>query len=138
MRDTELYKQILGLESPWYVSRVELKVAAQRVDIWIEHDFGVHWECPKCSQTFTCRDHAEERSGAIWIRVNFGLFCMLVSHGLIVPNMGYYRSRFPGQNHVLALPFFLNVLLLMLLNNVPLSREPAAFYGLTGRRCGAL
>ena len=33
MRDIELYKQILGLESPWYVSRVELKVAEQRVDI---------------------------------------------------------------------------------------------------------
>jgi transposase len=63
MRDTDLYKQILGLENPWYVSRVELKVAEKRVDIWIEHDFGVQWECPKCSQTFTCRDHAEER---IW------------------------------------------------------------------------
>jgi hypothetical protein len=49
MRDTELYKQILGLESPWYVSRVELKVAEQRVDIWIEHDLGVYWKCPKCS-----------------------------------------------------------------------------------------
>ena len=61
MRDTELYKQILGLESPWYVVRVELQVAEQRVDIWIEHDFGVQWECPKCGQTFTCRDHAEER-----------------------------------------------------------------------------
>jgi hypothetical protein len=41
MRDSDLYKQILGLENPWYVSRVELKVAEQRVDIWIEHDFGI-------------------------------------------------------------------------------------------------
>ena len=29
MRDTDLYKQILGLENPWYVSRVDLKVAEQ-------------------------------------------------------------------------------------------------------------
>jgi transposase len=61
MREIDLYKQILGLKSHWYVSRVELKVAEQRVDIWIEYDFGVQWECPKCSQTFSCRDHAEER-----------------------------------------------------------------------------
>lgn len=61
MRDTELYRQILGLEKPWYVSRVELNVGGQRVDIYLEHDFGVHWECPQCGQTFTCRDHAEER-----------------------------------------------------------------------------
>lgn len=61
MLDTELYKKILGLESPWYVSRVELNVADKKVDIWLEHDFGVQWECPKCIQPFTCRDHAEVR-----------------------------------------------------------------------------
>jgi len=58
MRDTELYKQILGLENPWYVSRVELNVTEHSVDIWLEHDFGVHWECPQCGRAFTCRDPA--------------------------------------------------------------------------------
>ena len=37
MRDTELYRQLLGLESPWTVMRVELGVKAQRVDVWAGH-----------------------------------------------------------------------------------------------------
>jgi hypothetical protein len=35
VRDTELYRQILGLESPWYVARVELAMNEQRVDVWL-------------------------------------------------------------------------------------------------------
>ena len=67
MRDTDLYKQILGLENPWYVSRVELKVAEQRVDIWIEHDFAVQWKCHKCGQTSLVGIMLKKESGAIWI-----------------------------------------------------------------------
>lgn len=40
MRDTELYRQLLGLESPWTVTRVELAVTAQRVDVWAGHAEG--------------------------------------------------------------------------------------------------
>jgi len=46
MRDTELYQRVLGLSEPWFVDRVELKVAEKRVDIWIDqppgHDAYVH------------------------------------------------------------------------------------------------
>ncbi len=34
MRDVELYQQLLGLVAPWTVSRVELSVEGERVDIW--------------------------------------------------------------------------------------------------------
>jgi len=46
MRDTELYRYLLGLEEPWTVSRVDLDVRGQRVDIWIKHKEGVRWPCP--------------------------------------------------------------------------------------------
>jgi len=43
----EHYGQLLGITSPWEIYRVELKLEAQRVDIWIEYtdDEG---PCPEC------------------------------------------------------------------------------------------
>ncbi|APF19706.1 hypothetical protein [Caldithrix abyssi] len=35
MKDKELYKQILGLPSPWQVANVELHVEKEEVDIEI-------------------------------------------------------------------------------------------------------
>ena len=61
MRDTDLYGQVLGLTAPWQVERVDLDVAGQRVDIWVEHPPGVAWNCPRCGRALTCQDHAEER-----------------------------------------------------------------------------
>lgn len=61
MRDTELYRQILGLEHPWSVNKVELSVGAQQVDVWVEHESAVRWPCPECQRPLACRDHAEER-----------------------------------------------------------------------------
>ena len=37
MKDTALYQYLLGLKSPWTVSRVTLDVQGQRVDVWAEH-----------------------------------------------------------------------------------------------------
>jgi transposase len=62
MRDTELYQRLLGLESPWTVSRVELNVKEQRVDIWAGHPEGARWPCPDCGTTVALYDHAEERA----------------------------------------------------------------------------
>ena len=67
MRDTELYQQILGLKEPWSVSRVELRVAEMRVDVWVDHPLGEQWPCPKCERSLACRDHAEERA---WRHLN--------------------------------------------------------------------
>lgn len=61
MRDTELYRHLLGLESPWTVARVELDLKDQRVDVWAEH-LETKWPCPECGKEFAAYDHAPERS----------------------------------------------------------------------------
>jgi len=62
MQDTEFYGQILGLTSPWFVERVDLKVADGRVDVFVSHPEEVRWPCPRCAREFPCRDHAPERT----------------------------------------------------------------------------
>jgi transposase len=61
MRDSELYRQILGLEAPWSVTSVDLNVEKERVDVWVGHKPGKLWPCPKCQRQLPCRDHAAER-----------------------------------------------------------------------------
>jgi transposase len=61
MRDSELYRQILGLEASWSVTSVDLNVEKERVDVWVGHKPGKLWPCPKCQRQLPCRDHAVER-----------------------------------------------------------------------------
>ena len=61
MRDTELYQRVLGLSEPWFVERVDLKVADKRVEVWVDHPASHTWPCPQCQKLLPCRDHAEER-----------------------------------------------------------------------------
>jgi transposase len=61
VRDTDLYRQLLGLEKPWTVDRVELDVKQQRVDVFAKHDKPKAWTCPECSKPFGLHDHDEER-----------------------------------------------------------------------------
>jgi transposase len=61
MHDVDLYRHLLGLQSPWSVARVELSVKDQRVDVWAEHE-ATRWPCPECGAALPLYDHAEERS----------------------------------------------------------------------------
>ena len=62
MQDTALYQYLLGLQSPWMVSRVNLDVKGQQVDVWAEHPEDAAWACPHCAKTLPLYDHAEERA----------------------------------------------------------------------------
>jgi transposase len=62
MQDTALYQYLLGLKSPWSVSRVDLNVKGQCVEVWAEHPEGASWACPQCSRELPLYDHAEERT----------------------------------------------------------------------------
>ena len=61
MQDRELYRQILGVESPWKVERVELRRADGEVHVFLEHDEQVRWCCPECSVEYALHDHQSER-----------------------------------------------------------------------------
>ena len=62
MQDTALYQYLLGLKSPWAVSRVTLDIKGQRVDVWAAHPEDAAWACPHCTKTLPLYDHAEERT----------------------------------------------------------------------------
>jgi transposase len=62
MRDTELYRHLLGLVAPWEVSRVELSVEEGRVDVWAEHRKRTRFACPDCDRELPVYDHSEERA----------------------------------------------------------------------------
>jgi transposase len=62
MQDIALYQYLLGLQSPWTVSRVNLDLNEQRVDVWAEHSEEAKWLCPHCAETLPLYDHAEERT----------------------------------------------------------------------------
>lgn len=61
MEDTELYTRILGLRRPWRVTRVELHLEQNRVDVWAEEEPGWKWKCPTCEKSVPVYDHAEEQ-----------------------------------------------------------------------------
>lgn len=44
------------------MSRVNLNVTGQCVDVWAEHPEDAAWECPHCTKTRPLYDHAEERT----------------------------------------------------------------------------
>jgi transposase len=61
MQDRELYRQILGIEAPWWVERVELKLAEGEVHVYLEHQEMGSWPCPECGGGCRLHDHQEER-----------------------------------------------------------------------------
>lgn len=62
MQDIELYRYLLGLESPWTVEKVKLDMINQRVDVWATHGDGLRWACPECGAAMPLYDHAPERT----------------------------------------------------------------------------
>jgi transposase len=62
VRDTELFRHLLGLAAPWTVGRVELDVTGQRVDVFAEHTKPKSWPCPECGTPCGLHDHDEERT----------------------------------------------------------------------------
>jgi transposase len=61
MQDRELYRQILGIETPWLVERVELKLAGGEVHVYLEHQEKESWPCPECGASCQLYDHQGER-----------------------------------------------------------------------------
>lgn len=61
MDSVELYRQLLGLTTPWTVERVELDVARQHVEVHVGHPAGQRFACPECGRELAVYDHQAER-----------------------------------------------------------------------------
>jgi transposase len=61
MQDKELYQAILGLNTPWSVSEVELDIDSGEIRVRACHPRGTEFGCPECGRQLPCYDHAEER-----------------------------------------------------------------------------
>lgn len=61
MDSTELYRQLLGVATPWTVQRVEMDVHGLSVDVFLTHASGSQFSCPKCGRLCSVYDHLAER-----------------------------------------------------------------------------
>jgi len=75
MQDRELYQEILGLKSPWTVSRVTLNLEEQQVDVFVGHPSGTKFCCPECSATALATTTLLNASGGTLTVVNSRRSC---------------------------------------------------------------
>jgi transposase len=61
MRDRDLYARILGLESPWKVSHVELLSDVEEVEVFVEVSGSAPLPCPECGAACGRHDHRKRR-----------------------------------------------------------------------------
>jgi transposase len=61
MQDRQLYEQILGIPSPWFVKSVDLKLEQGEVHVHLEHREQAVWRCPQCDRQCPLYDHAASR-----------------------------------------------------------------------------
>lgn len=61
VKDTELYRHLLGITPPWTVEKVDLDAKALRIDVHLGHREGLRWNCPECDKPCGLHDHADER-----------------------------------------------------------------------------
>jgi transposase len=50
MKDTQLYEQLLGLNKPWSVDRVELELEQKRITVHVQCEQGTVWGDPETGQ----------------------------------------------------------------------------------------
>lgn len=61
MNDKIVFSKILGIQSPWFISRVNIDETAQRVDIYVTQEKGILACCPECEEFYSVYDHSPER-----------------------------------------------------------------------------
>ena len=62
MQDRQVFEQILGIVSPWFVSEVELALDEGEVRVSLEHRGDATWCCAECGEPCPLHDHAEPRT----------------------------------------------------------------------------
>jgi transposase len=62
MQDHQLYEQILGIVSPWFVERVELNLEEGEVHVFLQHRAAAVWRCAHCGRECSLHDHTASRT----------------------------------------------------------------------------
>lgn len=95
MESKELYQCLLGLNEPWTVEHVELDMAKQHVEVYIEHPQGSRFSCPECGQSCSVYDHLAKRT---WRHLDS---CQFLTHmhanppRITCPEHGVLQVRLP-------------------------------------------
>jgi len=95
VKDTELYRHLLGLEAPWTVSEVRLAVDKQTVEVVAEHKAGARFACPECGRELAVYDHAEERRWRHLDSCQFQTFLCARVPRVDCPEHGVRQARMP-------------------------------------------
>jgi len=53
MDEKTLFTRILGIKLPWFVNQVTMDEAAQRIDIYVDHERDIRVRCPESGCIFT-------------------------------------------------------------------------------------
>lgn len=61
MHDKHVFERLLGVEPPWGVDHVELRLDEGAVHIYLEHPRATKWRCPECERSCRLHDHQAER-----------------------------------------------------------------------------
>ena len=95
MQDIELYRQLLGLNTPWTVTRVELRIKEQRVEVWAGHAESARWPCPECATELALYDHGEERTWRHLDSCQFQTYLYARPPRVACPDHGVRQVRLP-------------------------------------------
>jgi transposase len=95
MDSTELYRQLLGVTSPWTVERVEMSVHEVRVDVYLAHAEGARFACAECGVEHSVYDHAEERQWRHLDSCQFRTLLHARAPRVHCPDHGVRQARLP-------------------------------------------
>lgn len=95
MDSTELYRQLLGVTSPWTVERVEMSVHEVRVDVYLAHTEGARFACPECGSEHSVYDHTDERQWRHLDSCQFRTLLHARTPRVKCPEHGVRQARLP-------------------------------------------
>ncbi len=95
MESKELYRHLLGLNEPWTVEQVDLDMAKQHVDVFVEHPKGCRFACPQCGQECAVYDHLASRTWWHLDSCQFLTYLHASPPRIACPEHGVLQARLP-------------------------------------------
>ena len=95
MESKDLYRHLLGLNEPWTVDRVDLDMAKQHVDVFVDHPKGTFFACPACGNQCVVYDHLAERTWRHLDSCQFLTYLHAKPPRITCPEHGILQARLP-------------------------------------------